>query len=775
MKSLLCLPWKVSIRHPVPTLFLLCAITLGFASVLPGLQLETDLMNHLPKESHDYIRNEEMRELFGLTNPVIVGVVNEERGIFNPETLRLVDYLSTKVEEIPGILPEKTKSLATLDNISGTPEGLEVRPFMNDIPKSPGECQRVRDRVYENGLYVGSVVSEDATATTIVVEISDDIDKEEFYLALKALAAGAPRGPGDEVFIAGQQILEGTAGLFVRSDLKILLPIVFLVLVILLYLSFGSLKGVTLPLTVVIGSTIWTLGLMTLLGIPLYTMSFVMPIILISLGTAYGIHILSRYYDMISMEHLQNRREIIGRVMSELWSPVAVASLTTATGFGSLGVSEMLPIRYMGFFTAFGILMAMFLSLTFIPAILTLMPVKEKAGHHRIIQHNASSVEHVVFRSLGYWIHDYRILVTAVFLLLIFGALWGMSRLHIDASLVRDMDPHSEVMVANSMLNGKFSGTTPLNVIVKTPDAGDIKNPDVLASIDRFQEIAEKSEMVGGSLSIADLVKLMNRVMHEGRSNEEKIPATRELIAQYFLLYSLSGEMESLESIVDDDFQQANVQLFLKSDHSWVIAGIMESLEETRRREFTSLDLDVEFLGFGQLIHSFNQRILTSQVRSALSALFIIFLLATWMFRSLSAGLFNMIPIVMSVLFNFGLMGILGIPLNTSTAIISSIGMGIGIDYAIHFVYRWKLESAKSYDIRHCISTTMGTSGKAIFFNALTISLGFFVLMLSGFPFVRELGLLLSVNMVASYLGATVAIPVVLSWFCPRSLCSKLA
>jgi len=133
-----------------------------------------------------------------------------------------------------------------------------------------------------------------------------------------------------------------------------------------------------------------------------------------------------------------------------------------------------------------------------------------------------------------------------------------------------------------------------------------------------------------------------------------------------------------------------------------------------------------------------------------------------------------MIPIVMSVLFNFGLMGILGIPLNVSTAIISSIGMGIGIDYAIHFVYRWKLESAKSYDIRHCISTTMGTSGKAIFFNALTISLGFLVLMLSGFPFVRELGLLLSVNMAASYLGATVAIPVVLSWFCPRSLCSKL-
>ena len=123
-----------------------------------------------------------------------------------------------------------------------------------------------------------------------------------------------------------------------------------------------------------------------------------------------------------------------------------------------------------------------------------------------------------------------------------------------------------------------------------------------------------------------------------------------------------------------------------------------------------------------------------------------------------------MIPIVMAVLFNFGLMGALGIPLNMTTAMISSIGMGIGIDYAIHFVYRWRLESDKGYDIRRCISATMGTSGKAIFFNALTISLGFLVLMLSGFPFVRELGLLLSVNMAASYLGATVAIPVALSW-----------
>jgi len=732
--------------------------------VLPRLQLETDLKNHLPENSLDYIRNEEMQELFGLTNPVIVGVVNEEHGIFNPGSLHLVDYISTNIEEIPGILPEKTKSLATLDHISGTPEGLEISALMPDIPQSPEACRRVKDRVYDNGLYVGSMVSDDATAATIVAEISDDIDKEEFYLALKALVAGAPRGPGDEVFIAGQQIIEGTTGLFVRSDLKKLLPVVFLVLVILLYLSFGSLRGIILPLTVVIGGTIWTLGLMTLLGIPLYLMSFVMPIILISLGTAYGIHILSRYYDVISLEQVQDRREMVNRVMSELWSPVAVASLTTATGFISLGVSEILPIRYLGFFTAFGILAAMTLSLTFIPAVLVLMPVKRKAGHHRMIQNNASSMEHLFFRSLGNWIHDYRMLVTAVFLLLILGAAWGMSRLYIESSLLRDLDPRSEVLVANSMLNRKFSGTTPLNVIVKTPDAGDIKNPDVVAAIDRFQAIAEQSEMVGGSLSVADLVKRMNRVMHEGNPNAEKIPATREIIAQYFFLYSLSGDMASLESMVDDEFQQANVQLFLKSDRSGVISGIMESLEETRRKEFASGDLDVEFLGFGQLLYSFNQKILASQVRSAFLALFIIYLLASGMFRSLSAGLFTMIPIVMAVLFNFGLMGALGIPLNMTTAMISSIGMGIGIDYAIHFVYRWRLESDKGYDIRRCISATMGTSGKAIFFNALTISLGFLVLTLSGFPFVRELGLLLSVNMAASYLGATVAIPVALSW-----------
>ncbi len=765
MSKGLCLLWKTSIRYPLSTLSILLALTVGLLTALPRLKIETDLENFFPLNSEDFLRNDHMREVFGLTNPVIVGVVNDEQGVFNPQTLELVAFLSREIEQIPGVLPGKVKSLWTLDNIIGTPDGLEVVPFMKEVPESLEEALRLRDRVFENGIFVGSIVSKDATATGIVAEISEDVDKERFYLALKSLAARAPRGPADQIFIAGQQILEGTTGIFVRSDLKLLIPLVLVVLALLLYLSFGSLKGVALPLAVVSGSTVWTLGVMTLLGIPVYLMSFVMPIILISLGSAYGIHILSRYYDVIGSE--RDRRRMIGQVMGELWSPVVVACLTTATGFVSLGVSDVLPIRYMGFFTAFGIVSAMILSLTFIPAVLVLLPARTKAGHYRIISDDSSEMEHVVFRSMGDWVYVYRIPLTLGFLVLILGSLWGMKRLYIDAGLVMYMDPKSEVMVANAVLNEKFSGTTPLNLIVKTARAGDIQEPGVLEAIEMFQEAAEKCETVGGSLSIVDFVKLMNRVMHEGKPSEERIPPRREIIAQYFLLYSLSGDMDNLANVMDFEYQQANVHLFLRSDHSRVIARLMGSLRDVIQEAFLSKGLDVEFSGFGQLIYAFNRMILVSQVRSALVAFFLIFLMTYGMFRSLPAALFTLIPILLAVLFNFGLMGLLKIPLGISTAMISSIGMGIGIDYSIHFVHRYRLEHEKEPDVRQCIQTTMATSGKAIFFNALTISLGFLVLMLSAFPFVRELGLLLAVTMVASYLGATVAIPILLSWIRP--------
>ena len=313
-----------------------------------------------------------------------------------------------------------------------------------------------------------------------------------------------------------------------------------------------------------------------------------------------------------------------------------------------------------------------------------------------------------------------------------------------------------------------MGGSTVLSIVIdgENPDA--MKDPDLLSRLDRLQEFIDEQEGVGESVSIAEYVKRMHLVMNENNPKFHKIPDSRELVAQYLLLYSMSGDPDDFDEVVDYDYQKANVKVLLKRDTAVTIRAFLDKATPFIGEVFGGQDIEATPTGNGRIIVLMVDLIISGLIISLFTALIIVFMITASMFRSPFIGLITLIPITVATLLNFGVLSVFSIRLGVATAMNSCIGIGIGIDYTIHFIARHRKMLGQGYDPRSAISATMLSSGKAIFFNALVVTLGFLVLIFSVTPPNQYLGLLVSLNMVTSFLGAMTLLPAILSFITPR-------
>jgi uncharacterized protein len=271
--------------------------------------------------------------------------------------------------------------------------------------------------------------------------------------------------------------------------------------------------------------------------------------------------------------------------------------------------------------------------------------------------------------------------------------------------------------------------------------------------MDKLQYSLENELLVvGNSFSLADYLKRMNKVMHSDEEASAKIPESAELNAQYLLLYEMSGDPKNLAKVVDYNYKTANLTIQLKKDDSRTINSAIELIEEFRPL-FATLGINLNYAGSGYKALVFTDLILKGQIMSLVLSLFIIIILLAAMFKNTAAGLIGSVPIVITAVIGFGVMGILNIPLSTTTALISSIAIGIGIDYAVHFIERYRIYAAATNDKALTMQMTMHHSGRAIIFNATVVIAGFLVLLFSVFPPNRSLGALVSLNMFTSFAG----------------------
>ena len=741
------------------------------------------LQKLLPKEVKDlndmfWMEFEEMRETL------------ENEGRWFPEwnsLLRNIEVRSAPVVEVT--------SISNTDDIYGSEDKLTIEKIFEVIPGTPGEMKSLRRRVLENDLFRNSFFSEDGRRTGIFVELAmDEDDSEILYSTYIALERIFEENPGiDKHYIAGFPIVAATLRTVIDQDTQRFFPFVALLAVFFLWLTFRRPSGVAVPMLVVGFSILFTLAIMVVFEVPLNTITSALPVFLISIGVADGIHMFSEYREN-RIEGLP-REKAVCLMLDKLALPVTMTSITTAVGFLSLTVSDIVPILTFGIFVAVGTLLAMVLSLIFIPALLMVLPEKvsasqEGSGTDENLSrgvHQVNFMDRLFQKSLDVmtaWVlrNARPVLLAALAISAI--SIYGLSQVKVESSLESYFQADAPLVIANRAME-KLSGSRTINIVItKTGEEEPWKNPDNLKVVEEFQEFLANEPRVKRTLSLVDLIKRISYAFNENRKEFNRLPngfefleseeifeengqtvkrtvkreiSGRDLIAQYLVLYENSGG-DVLSDVVDSEYLNLNLAVTISSNSTTEEEKLLQSIEDYAVRQFPQ-GFSMTSSGMVPINVATSNEVVTSQIRSLSGSILAVFLMLALIFRSVSRGLMGMIPLVFTVLFNFGVMGFFGVHLDIGTALVSSIVIGIGVDYSIHYLSSMFHELAVGTELHDAISNTVRRSGKAITSNAVTVGFGFLALSVSEFLPLVTLSWMIWLTLNISALATMILIP----------------
>ncbi|HCM27561.1 MAG TPA: hypothetical protein DIC34_13615 [Treponema sp.] len=779
--------FKWILRQPALVVSVAVFLTVLSALVVTTrMRMETNLDEYMPKDHPAFVFSDEADERFMIRDAILIAVEHPD-SIYNTETLAKIMRLEEDLIAFDEIEEADIRSLHTAENILGTEDGLDVTPFYTDAPGDAASVGLIRQAVRSNEMVRGRLVSSDEKTMLVIVDLADGTFSRDLYDRVLALTASY-EGP-EILHVAGRPIVEGTMAILGPRDMARLGPLVILVIALALMFMLKSIKRAAIALSVVLFSTLWTFALMVGLGVPVYTVTIMIPVMLIALGVAYGIHLYNQI-DFYVRDHPDAGREDVARnVIDVIWNPVFFAGLTTMAGFVSLTTSQVYPVKFFGLFAAFGVLAALLLTMLLIPAGIMLFGTgapKKKAAAFAKYPNTAIAGDSVEASSSGGVVPNHGfgakfadsiiahpVPVIMLSILVVALSLFGVTKVWINSSFLDNFEKTSDIARTDAFMNARFGGTSTLNVILDADETDAFKDPALLNLLAEVQKGALAVDQVGDAVSIADYLKRMNKVMHEDRAEFDTIPESSDMVAQFLLLYEMSGDPDNLWKVVDSEYRGANLMVQMKSDDSQTIGRVVAYFDSFEDR-FAERGVRIRYAGSGYKSLVFSGLIMNGQISSLGLSLLIVFLLVAFMFRSFKFGLIGTIPVAIAIAVNFGLMGLLNLPLTTSTALISSIAVGMGVDYAIHFIdrYRERLkelgasavatgaaadavssESAATDAARFAMSHT----GRAVFLNTAIVIAGFLVLLFSVFPPNRQVGILVSLNMLVAFI-ATVTI-----------------
>ncbi|MCK5198053.1 MAG: RND family transporter, partial [Spirochaetales bacterium] len=407
-------------------------------------------------------------------------------------------------------------SFSNTSYIEGTPNGIEVKPMLEDYKGTASDILKLKERLLSWELYEGALYSRDFTSAQILVKLNSvptDEERDNIYNHIRNSLIDI-NNPSINWYITGLPAVTYLITNNMEADLINLIPLVLLVVISTLYLSFRRLGGVILPLLTIIVSIVWTLGLMSLLGISLSMLDTITPVLLVAVGSAYGIHIISHYYDELKLKNYKlsypEHKILVLSIVKRIGKPVLLAGLTTAIGFGSLIASDVIPIRTFGTFTAIGVIIALFISITLIPSLLLLRHKSLKTS-----QKNTFADDTTVFNILYNFFHRHTVRVIFLFIIITAAGIYGTNKIERDNVLVEYFKKDTEIRIADNFLNSKFNGTTFFEIVVSGENPGDLTDPEILLAMDELSLFLKtKYPEIKKIISFTDLIKKLNQVMN---------------------------------------------------------------------------------------------------------------------------------------------------------------------------------------------------------------------------------------------------------------------
>ena len=727
-------------NHSTFIIVMIAIITVIMGYYALQIEIEAGIKDMLPEDNKVVERYEDVQDTFG--GMAFAAIMLEDEEIIDSSTLKKIEEMTTELEGVKGV--SEVKSLTNIEKIEGSVSGIEVNEFVKDLPQNKEEAQEIKDDLLSRDQYLGKIVTEDFKSTVLLAEIEDE-DKPEAVVNRIQNAVKKYEGP-EKIHITGSPVMVADATDYMKADLKKLLPFVIGAILIILYLSFRSVRGVLLPISTVLISVVWAVGLQSILGKSLSLVSTVLPVLLVSVGSAYAIHIVARYYE--ELNEGKNIDKAVENTIKEVGIAVVMAGGTTMIGFASLFFSDLVIIQDFALGTAFGVGIALLTSILFIPAVLYKMkaPSHLKAAEERTISTN-------FFKGIYRIVRYHRKAVIILVIILIVLSSWVLPRLKPNTNYISYFEKDSSTRIATEKVDSTFGGSQPLNVVVH----GNIKNPDLLKKMRDFQDDVKNIKAVNNPLSIVTLFRQENRALTEDKKENEVIPKTKNKIAQYLLLLEMSDK-EMLESYLTFDYKTSNIQMTMETMSSTEQKEKVAEVRSLIDKHFGD-KYKVELTGIPELGNEVTDLVVSGQIKSLISAIAFTFLVTSLLLKSIKRGFFCSLPIALTVLINFGIMGWFGISLDIATVMVASIAVGIGVDYSIHIFTRYLEERDEKEKEIDALKEAIFTVGRANLYNAVAVIAGFCIILLSSFPPLVTFGGLTAITMVVSFIGALIILP----------------
>ena len=770
---------------PYFIIVIIISLTAFFALKLPEVKFDNDQSKWLPANHLTTLSHNKIEDIFGDNDSILVGMEFPDSGLLSVKNLKTISEFTKEIEEMKGV--KDAKNLMNYDFIRNVDGDIEVKEIAENVPQDENDLNEMREKLTSWNMYKGHLYSDDFSSTTVTVNLSDNADDDEKKIVYEDVMnlKGKYEGDNVKIYITGNTVITDQLNDYMKSDLAVLLPVVIILLLLILAVSFKRISGVVLPILSVLIITIWTMGLTPILNQKISMISIIIPIILVAIGSAYGIHIMNHYIEGIKNKPgdlitKKEKRNIAIDSLKKIGLPVFLSALTTMAGFSTLAFVGLIPIRDFGILSSIGVFFGFIVTVTFIPSVLYVT-----ARDTRKKKKNVEKKKTILDSLLGgasELILKKPVIILVVTSIITVIAVIGMFRVNVDNSFIEFFKKNSNIRISDDFLNRKLSGSYSLDLLVEGKNPGDLNHPSILKAIEGLGNyLTDKVPNVKKVVSYADLVKKMNESFNSDDGRNKKyyeIPADPEkyglstdddlksLITQYLMLYS-----GSTSDYMNDSLEPtaAKVTILLNSPKPEVLDRVEKEIKRYIHDEFPK-DFTCSISGSAKVTNDVNQTVIHIKITNIIMSIIIVMLILMFTYLSFTCGLLSIIPITLSVIINFGVMGFLGIKLNMATAMISSITVGTGIDYTIHFISGYKFNIMKYNDSVLATKYTVASSGKAIVYNAISVAFGFAVLLFSNLYPLSDFGFLMCLSMLSSSLLAIFIVPVMFNILTPGFL-----
>lgn len=710
----------LSLDYPKTIIALMFLITMGLAAQMVNIKIDTDPENMLAVDQPDRAYYDEVKKEFGVNDLLVVGIV-DKKGVFRPETLGAISKIVEQVIRIKGVIIEDVISFTTTDNVSSKDGSLIIEPIMGSVPKSPGKLEAMKRSIYGNPLFIEKIISKDGNAAAIYVPIEEKKLSKTISEQIEAIAQ-KELNDGQKAYVAGLPVAEDVFGHEMFKQMAYTAPAAGMMIFLLLFLLFRKISLIFSPMVVAMCSIAWAMGSMIGMGHTVHIMSSMIPVFLMPIAVLDSVHILSEFYDRYP--RYNDRKRTLQAVIDELHTPMLYTSVTTAVGFGSLALTDIPPVAVFGKFIAGGVLAAWLLTITLVPAFIMVLREETIAkGLDRSKNHPSGNGGF-----LSAWgritFSNYKMFVAGGVALFVVGLI-GASRIVVNDNPVKWFKEGHKIRIADDILNKNFGGTYMAYLTLSGTNPDDMKKPEVLGYIDKLQTYLEEERLAGKTSSAADIIKRINYVLHDNDPDFDITPDSHEEIGQYYFLFLSSGDPDDLDNFVDYDYQNANIWVQMKSGDNKDMEKIIAAVEKYTAANPLPGGVALEWSGPTYINKVWQDMMVVGMLKAVMGGFLAVFILMVVLFRSFRLGFIAIMPLTFAITLTYGLVGFFGKDYDMPIAVCSTLTLGLSIDFAIHFIHRFRNKFNELQDMEKTNVYIFSEPARAIVRNAVVISIGF--------------------------------------------------